>query len=117
MDLKFQVNGHSIDRVEIFPLTFKKFADFAILARSQGGKFEVNLRRIRLMNSVRYVGGDETITMTPAEVQQLPIPVARTLIKALDKSDGEHQGKIVREGDGISTAIGWELADPIKIQG
>lgn len=117
MELKFEVNGYSVDRVEITPLTFVKFAEYATQARNGGGKFEVNLRRLRLMNSVRYADGDKTIQLTPVEVNQLPIPVARKLIKALDESDANHTGKIIREGDGISTAIGWELAEPIAISG
>jgi hypothetical protein len=79
------------------------------------GTFETNLKRLRLKD-LRYIGDGKPVTMTEADVKMLPIPVARKLIKALDTTDSEKVGKVVREGDGISTAIGFELGKPIEFQ-
>jgi hypothetical protein len=78
--------------------------------------FEGRLRRLRLARQVSYYVNGSTTPVGVDDVIEMPIPDARMLTTCLDDDEGE-AGKIIREGDGISTSIVYELGTPIPVQG
>ena len=46
----------------------------------------------------------------------MPIPNAQLLTKHLDADEGE-VGKIIKEGDGVSSSIVYQLGTPIPVTG
>jgi hypothetical protein len=114
----WQLRDKTIDGAVVNRLSFQAFADYIVEA--QGMKkpktFEGRLRRLRLARQVSYYVNGSTTPVGVDDVIEMPIPDARMLTTCLDDDEGE-AGKIIREGDGISTSIVYELGTPIPVQG
>lgn len=112
--IEFQLDGRVIDGAIIKPLTLPAFVDCVLDTRTMKSPntFEAKLRRNRLAKQVVFYAGNTVVPVSPEELIRMSIPTARTLIDKLDDSGGP-PGKITRTGDGISTAIVYELGTPI----
>lgn len=115
LQIAFPLGEHTIDGAVIKPLSLPAFVDCVMDTRTMDSPntFEAKLRRNRLMKQVTFYIGGSIKPVTPAELLQMPIAVARMLIDKLDEYDGP-SGKIIRKGDGISEAIIYELGTPIS---
>jgi hypothetical protein len=116
LEVSFQVGEKVIDAVFIKPLTFAQFSDY--IGTAQGMKtpstFEGRLKRVRMQKQVDYLTSNKQVPLEIEELLRMPIPAARQIASKLDAEEGK-AGKIIRDGDGISTAIGYELGTPIPI--
>ena len=113
--ISFTLGDRVIDSAVIRPLTLPVFVDCVLDTRNMDAPktFEAKLRRNRLVKQVTFYIGNTPTPLTPEEMLRMPIPVARILIDNLDTADGP-MGKVTRKGDGISTAIVYELGTPIS---
>jgi hypothetical protein len=113
----WQLRDKIIDGAVVNTLSFQAFSDYIIEA--QGMKkpktFEGRLRRIRLAKQVVYYTNGSTTPVGSEDVADMPIPDARLLVTHLDDDEGV-TGKIIRDGDGISTSIVYELGRPIPVK-
>jgi hypothetical protein len=114
----WQLRDKTIDGAVVNTLSFKAFADYVVEAQGMKAPktFEGRLRRIRLAKQVVYYVNGSAIPVGVEDVTQMPIPDARLLSTHLDDDEGE-AGKIIRDGDGISSSIVYELGRPIPVQG
>jgi hypothetical protein len=65
---------------------------------------------------VNYHINGAIVPVTPEEVLRLPLPDFYRIVAALDNGEGK-AGKIIRDGDGINTAIVYELGTPLPVIG
>jgi len=114
----WQLRDKIIDGAVVNRLSFQAFADYIVEAQNmkKPKTFEGRLRRLRLAKQVSYYVNGSTTPIGVDDVIEMPIPDARMLTTYLDNDEGE-AGKIIREGDGISTSIVYELGTPIPVQG
>jgi hypothetical protein len=105
-----------IDGAAVKPLSFQSFAD--IISEAQGmtqpKTFEGRLKRLRMHRQVAYYMGANQVQLTIQDILKLPIPDARAISSKFDAADEGKPGKVIREGDGISQAIVFELGTPIQ---
>lgn len=116
--ITLQLDGRLIDGAVVKPLTFAGFAECITEAQSlrEPKTMEGRVRRVRMVRQVTYYTNGAVAPVTASDVLQLPIPSARAITARLDDTEGK-AGKIIRPGDGIDTAITYELGTPIALQG
>jgi hypothetical protein len=112
--IAFQLGDNLIDGAVIRPLMFQAFSDIVSEAINLKAPtmWEARLRRVRMVKQVSYYINGSVMPVGMEDVLQLSIPDARKIISELDAHDGK-PGKIVRDGDGISQGITYELGTPI----
>lgn len=110
----FQLGEKLIDAATVKAVSFATFVTYITQAREMKGtkSFDVKLKRIRLQQQVDYHVNGTVVPLSIEDVLRLPIPAARSIDLRLDANE-ERPGKVIREGDGIDTAIGYELGHPI----
>jgi hypothetical protein len=116
LQIAFDVNGTVVDGAVVRPLSFLAFNECitAAQAMTEPKLFDARLRRIRMTRQVTYYNGSTVVPMSTIDILKLPIPAARLIVSHLDDGEGTG-GKVVRDGDGISVAIVFELAAPIAL--
>lgn len=114
----FTVGEHAVVTANIKPMPFVAFVGLMTEARTMpGASLETSIRRLRLIRQVDYIdAAGKAVPMDVTSLMKLPISPARKINAELDKLNGP-AGKIVRDGDGISTIIGYELGTPITVAG
>lgn len=112
--ISFQLGDKLIDAASINQIGYSQFVDYVQQARAlkDSKTFEAKLKRVRLQQQVSYHMNGTTVPLAIEDILRLPIPAARIIDLHLDDNEGV-PGKIIREGDGIDTAIGYELGRPI----
>jgi hypothetical protein len=114
--ISFSLGEKLIDGASIKPMNFGTFAEY--VAEAQGMKqpksFEGRLRRVRMSKQVAYHINGSTVPVSMEDVLRLPIAAARVISARLEGDEGK-PGKIIRDGDGIDTAITYELGTPIPM--
>lgn len=117
-ELVFTIGERTIDSVDVKVPYYKDFVDyFTAAVNTPKTTFEAALRRVRMLRQVTYYSGSQVITFDQTELLRMPLPAARKLFKLLEANDESPAGKIIRDGDGISTAIAYELGTPIEVAG
>jgi hypothetical protein len=118
LPMPWQLGDKTIDGAVVNTLSFQNFADYVTEAQAmkKPKTFEGRLRRLRLAKQVVYYINGSTTPVGQDEVTMMPIPNARMLTMHLDEDEGK-EGKVIREGDGISKSIVYELGTPIPVQG
>jgi len=106
-----------IDGAIVKPVTFAAFNEFVIEAQSMTTPktWEGKLRRVRMTKQVAYYTNGTQVPMSQVEILRMPIPAARDISAKLDENEGK-PGKIVRPGDGVETAIVYELGTPLTLR-
>lgn len=103
-----------VTEIIVHPLRFLTLVSLWEVASSRPGKAETNLQRERIINQTHFCEGGNRLTPALSDIMQLPIPVAKSIIAALDKGNGK-MGKVLAEGDGVTSAVIYELGTPIKM--
>jgi hypothetical protein len=110
----FQLGDVMIDGAVIRPMSFQNLADY--ITEASGMKvpttFEARLRRLRLARQISYFTAGTVVPVSIDDVPKMPVPTARILIARLDADEGT-AGKILRDGDGIDSAVLYQLGTPI----
>lgn len=114
--ISFQLGEKLIDSATVKPISFAKFASFIQQAQQLKDKktFEAKLKRVRMQQQVDYHVNGSVISLEMDDVLKLPIAAVRAINVHLDDDEGK-VGKIIREGDGVDKAIGYELGRPIPV--
>ena len=113
--VSFDVGETRVNAINIKPLMFRLFSEYATEARAvKGVSMDVALKRIRMLRQIDYMLDGRKVAMDEQTLMQIPIVAARKITKALDSAETK-MGKIIRGGDGISESIGFELATPLAI--
>lgn len=73
------------------------------------------LQRERIKKQVHFMSGGKRIFPDAAQIGQLPAAVARNIISNLEVDQGP-AGKVIHEGDGMSTPILYQLGTPIEMK-
>lgn len=115
-DPPYMVGETSIAKIVIGEVGFEAF--LAAIARVKGGEDYAKLAyRERAKIQTKFfdqAGG--LIAVTDEALLQMPLQYGKAFTKALD-SEGSSPGKIIQEGDGITTPIIYELGTPIPVKG
>lgn len=116
LQISFDLNGVVIDGAVIRPISFSAFSDIITAAQqmTEPKLFDARMRRLRMVRQVTYYNGATVVPMNTVDVLKMPIPAARLIAGHLDDGEGAG-GRIIREGDGISGAIIYELGNPIPL--
>lgn len=119
MPLAFIVGDKQVDGITIAPALFARWVQFITEANTlkQPATFEARLRRVRMLRQVTYYLNGVAVPLGAADISQMPIAVARELIDKLETDPIDKAGKVIRPGDGIDKAIGFELGTPIGSRG
>lgn len=118
IQLAFQLGDKLIDGATVNRLAFIKYTELLREVSSVPGPkpYETKLLRMRLAKQVTYHMNGSTVALTPDDVTNIPIKSVWAIQKQLDGDDGElKMGKVIRQGDGIDVAIGYELGTPIPV--
>lgn len=115
--ITLQLDGTLVDGAVVKPISFANFSEVVEQARvmKEPKTWEGKLRRARMSKQVAFYANGTVVDVSPFDITRLSIASARTIIQLLDREDGP-KGKVVRPGDGIETAIIYELGTPIRIQ-
>lgn len=117
LSIMFQFpDGRLVEEAVVRPLSFVGFVDCvtATSNMTQPKSFEARLRRLRLLKQVQFFSGGSPIMVSQEDVLQIPIPAARQLLLKLDEDEAP-AGKIIRPGNGVDQAVGFELGTPIPV--
>lgn len=114
--ISYQLGDKLIDSATVKPTSFAKFSQYIRQARDlkDNKTFEAKLKRVRLQQQVEYHMNGTAVSVSMEDVLRMPIPAVREINKHLDDEEGL-PGKIIREGDGVETAIAFELGRPIPL--
>lgn len=112
--IAFQLGDKLVDSATVKNISFAQFSSYIQQARAMKDSktFEAKLKRVRLQQQVDYHVNGTKVPLSIEDVLRLPISAARAIDLQLDQYEGT-AGKIIREGDGIEKAIGYELGNPI----
>jgi hypothetical protein len=112
----FPLGEQLIDGATVKPLSFQGFVECVNKAvdMTVPTTFEARLKRCRMLRQVTFYIGNTVVQVGDVDLLRLPIAAARVLLAKLDAFDSP-VGKIIRRGDGISTAIVFELGTPIPL--
>lgn len=117
--LPVQFGDNSITTIKVQPLTFatltEMWAQVAAEIRGTKESSTKHLQRKRIAHQVHFMAGDKRIIADAANISQLPIPVARAIIAALDIGEGK-AGEIIGTGDGVQAPILYKLGNPIEAE-
>ncbi|UPT53292.1 hypothetical protein [Synechococcus phage Ssp-JY38] len=113
-----QFGEQKIDRIAVAPLLFVAFAklweDVSADTASRKGKALALMQRKRIVHQTHFMSGDKRVLPDDAQIAQLPIPVARSIIAHLDDDQGT-VGKLLNDGDGVATPVHYQLGTPIQL--
>jgi hypothetical protein len=112
--ISFPLGDKHIDGAVVKPASFSSFADMVSEAQNMKAPkaFNARLRRLQMHRQVTYYTNGSAAQLSIEDVLKMPIPAARTLATQLDM-DESTPGKVIRAGDGIDSAITYELGKPI----
>jgi hypothetical protein len=116
------MGGKSIKELQVSPLNLAGFVEVADATNDLGvkgnTKWQVMNRRMRIKKQVKAIAEDgSTVAFDDLAITQIPTAYAVKLTSALAVGQGE-QGKIISNGDGVTSPILVELGTPIKfVQG
>jgi hypothetical protein len=115
--ITFQLDDRAIDGATLKPLSFQGFVDCVKEAQvmSQPKTFEARLKRQRLLRQIVFYTGNAITKVSSSELLRMPLPVARLLLSKLEEADESPPGKIIRHGDGVASAITFELGTSIPV--
>lgn len=106
----FRIGEKSVTSIEVNPLTFVTF--FGLWTKASDNK---DLRRKRIAHQTVFKAGDEVLTLDDLSLMQMPIPISKSIIDALDTGEGV-AGKIIVEGDVITKPVVYKLGSPFKVK-
>jgi len=116
------INGVEISALEMKPISFETFVAATVSAQeSAKTQHDVsrNIWRERIKKQVVATGKDgKQHTFTDQSYGAIPGVYAiklRSLMAKMDEQSAGEAGKIISEGDGIHTAILFQLSSPIKL--
>lgn len=114
--VSFTVGEKSVDSVVIKSITFVQFCTIAHSAQAmlQPATIEGRLLRARMSQQVEYLKDGQPVILTIDEILKMPFPVARE-IQAKFGDSTMKRGKVIGEGDGVTTAVRFELGTPIEL--
>lgn len=119
MNASVLINGEEVSSIsvqEIFYAGFAKVWARSQLKVSKSLSAETSLQRERIRSQAHFMVKDKRVVPDDAAITQLPIPVARQIIAALNDDHGT-AGEVLNDGDGISKPILYRLGNPIKLTG
>lgn len=118
--LPVQFGETPITEINVVPLTYAVLsALWNSVANEIRGKDESptkHLQRKRIAHQVHFMAGDKRVLPNAANIGQLPIPVARAIIEALDIGEGI-AGSLLNDGDGVQTPVHYKMGNPIDVEG
>lgn len=108
-----------ITAISVSPLTFVSLVETntKVSAEARGKTtldFQVVLQRRRIQFQTAFMAGVERVVPTDANIAAMPLPVARSIINALDIGEGV-AGKIVHSGDAVGSPVLYKLGTPITM--
>lgn len=116
-DLNYQIDTITMETVEIAPVLYAQFTEMVKKIAPQVTKkrsFMTLLNAQRFIEQTVFIGEDKKrYKLDAASLMKLSIPVSRRLLPLLAEDEGT-PGKIVKEGDGVSSPIIYKLGTPIK---
>lgn len=114
--VSFVIGEKAVDHIVIKTLSFVQFADLVALAQGmkQPSTFEGRLKRVRMLQQVEYSMAGKPVVLTIEEILRMPLEAARRIAGLLDDLEGK-AGKVIRDNDGITSAVGYELGTPIEV--
>ncbi len=112
------MGGKSIKELQISPLNLAGFVEVADATNDLGvkgnTKWQIMNRRLRIKKQVKAIAEDgSAVSFDDLAITQIPTAYAAKLTNALGAGQGE-PGKIISQGDGVTTPILVELGSPIK---
>lgn len=113
----YKINGKKIVAFEIAPMKFIRFAEIATGAQgkvSPNGSYAAALKTALIQEQTVLI--DEAKgrhALDFVSVMSLPIPLARVIIAEIDGAPDAPVGKIITDGDGITTPILYKLGSPV----
>jgi hypothetical protein len=109
-----KIGDKVIDTINVSPLTFVEFVEIHSTALRAGRKYTVAMQRARIKKQVKFISNGETIPIDDISIGQLPAPVARAIVTGFTVvSEGEVRGKLISEGDGVTTPMLYQLGTPL----
>lgn len=113
----FLIGEKSIEYITVRPINFVQFVEAASKTNSLGvegnAQWQLHNRRARMLVQVRcFTKSGEELQLNEQAIVQMPIPYAKRIIDRMDKDQGD-AGKIIGNGDGVSSSLLYELGTPI----
>lgn len=117
IELSFSVGEKIVTHVTVEAINFNTLCAFFTLANAMAKpeSFEARMKRVRFMRQVKYFSGDTALEFGVEEIMKFPIAPARKIVTMFDNVDEGKAGKVIRDGDGVSTPILYELGTPIQV--
>lgn len=112
-------SGSPVQKIIVNPLNFKAFSKLAsdTANRVPTKQFNVSMKRARMIAQSQLVLADnQKVKFDEISLSNLPIVYAKQLNNAIGEGQGE-PGKVINEGDGISSSIIFQLGTPLKMKG
>jgi hypothetical protein len=104
-----------IDTITVHPLTFVEMCDLWMTAVSSKLKPQTALQRARIAYQTHFESGGKRIQIDDTSLARLPIPVAKSIIAALDIGQGT-AGTVANDGDGVTSSVIYDLGTPIGMK-
>lgn len=115
----FLIGEKSIDYIRVEPLSFASFTACASKANAlglDGSAWNVQNQRFKMKAQAKFFTKENTeVELTDTAIAQMPIPYAAAIRKLMTATSGP-EGKIIGEGDGVSSSIIYELGTPIVLR-
>jgi hypothetical protein len=110
---QFKIGDAEVTDVKLKPLTLEQMG--GIMTSISGAKKPlVEMQAKRILTQAEFYAGEDIIPVDRPQLGQLPATVAKAIIADLDYDQGK-PGKVVAEGDGVSTPIMYRLGTPLKM--
>lgn len=115
----FLIGEEQIDYMRVSPINFVNFSAAATKTNSlglDGIQWQLQNRRIRMKLQVKcFTKENKEVPLTDQAIVQMPIPYAKKIIDLLSEEGGV-AGKIIGDGDGVSSSLIYELGTPIVMR-
>lgn len=116
-DPPIMVGEKRVETLQVRPIGFKRLADCFERASSRAitpADVSKMLAREKMKAMLHMLDPEgQQVEFSENDLLNLPVSYARQVRKALD-TDFHSPGKIIKEGDGITTPILFELGTPLK---
>lgn len=113
-----QFGEAEINEINVLPLNFISFADIwrktADEVRGTEKSATSVMQRRRIVFQAQFMSAGKRVAPDASHISQLPIPVVKAIIKALDVGEGV-AGELLNDADGISAPIHYKLGTPIEM--
>lgn len=111
----FEIAGSSVSKITVRPIMFASLVRITGDATDKGHGFAAALLKARIAEQADFRDGKGApLKPTEADIDKMPMPVAKAIRDALDDGQGE-AGTLVRDGDGVSSPVLYRLNTPLKI--